>query len=291
VFGWFASWHTFLPMLFARVQRKPSILVIGGYDLANVPDIGYGHQRGGFKKHLSRATMRLARRLITNSHFSAREACENAALNRGSARVIYHGVPDRFGDFSTRDRELLAITIGNVDRPNLARKGLEPFVAAATLLPEVRFVVVGTWKDDAIEYLRSIAGPNVEFTGWVDDATLDSYYCRAAVYVQASRHEGFGIAVAEAMLAGCIPVVTREGALPEVAGESGVYLDRPQPAEVARGVAQALGMPGEARVQARQRILTHFPMHNREAALAAAVAHLLDSTPALAACIPSGTPT
>jgi glycosyltransferase involved in cell wall biosynthesis len=235
--------------------------------------------------------MRLARRLITNSHFSAREACENAALGHGSARVIYHGVPDGFGDLSTRDRELLAITIGNVDRPNLARKGFEPFVAAAALLPEVRFVVVGAWKDDAIEHLRSIAGPNVEFTGWVDDAALDSYYRRAAVYVQASRHEGFGIAVAEAMLAGCIPVVTREGALPEVAGENGVYLERPQAAEIARGVAQALAMPAEDRVQARQRILTHFPMHNREAAIADAVAQLLDSTPALSACVPTGTPT
>src|SRR5690348_7356673 len=37
VFGWFASWHTFLPLLFARVLGKPSLLVIGGYDLANMP--------------------------------------------------------------------------------------------------------------------------------------------------------------------------------------------------------------------------------------------------------------
>src|SRR5262249_17079609 len=37
VFGWFASWHTFLPMLFARLLGKPSILVVGGYDLARMP--------------------------------------------------------------------------------------------------------------------------------------------------------------------------------------------------------------------------------------------------------------
>ncbi|MGH9945490.1 MAG: glycosyltransferase family 4 protein, partial [Pyrinomonadaceae bacterium] len=50
VFGWFASWHTFLPLLFARLAGKPSLLVIGGYDLANLPEDGYGHQRGGVKK-------------------------------------------------------------------------------------------------------------------------------------------------------------------------------------------------------------------------------------------------
>src|SRR5829696_375855 len=50
VVGWFASWHTCLPVLCARLLGKPSLLVVGGYDLANMPAIGYGHQRGGLKK-------------------------------------------------------------------------------------------------------------------------------------------------------------------------------------------------------------------------------------------------
>src|SRR5678816_508386 len=40
VFGWFASWHTFLPLLFAKLLRKPSLLVIGGYD-----PVSYTHLR------------------------------------------------------------------------------------------------------------------------------------------------------------------------------------------------------------------------------------------------------
>src|SRR5918998_1859092 len=47
VFGWFASWHTFLPVTLAWLLRKPSVMVIGGFDTANMPDISYGHQRGG----------------------------------------------------------------------------------------------------------------------------------------------------------------------------------------------------------------------------------------------------
>src|ERR671936_2759987 len=50
VFGWFASWHTFLPFAFARLLGKPSLLVTGGFDTANVPEIGYGYQRGGAAK-------------------------------------------------------------------------------------------------------------------------------------------------------------------------------------------------------------------------------------------------
>ena len=67
----------------------------------------------------------------------------------------------------------------------------------------MRFLFVGRWHDDAIEELRAIARDNVTFTGWLSDAELHAVYRRAAVYVQASRHEGFGMAIAEAMLAGC----------------------------------------------------------------------------------------
>ncbi len=108
------------------------------------------------------------------------------------------------------------LTVGNVDRPNLQRKGLEPFVRAAALLPGRRFVVVGAWLDDAIEQLRAIAPPNVTFTGRLSDAQVQDQLRRAAVYVQASLHEGFGMSLAEAMAAGCVPVVTRAG--PMVAG-------------------------------------------------------------------------
>src|SRR5437867_6368374 len=54
VFCWFASWHSFAPVLFARCHGKPSIVVIGGYDTANVPQAGYGSQRGGARRFLSR---------------------------------------------------------------------------------------------------------------------------------------------------------------------------------------------------------------------------------------------
>jgi glycosyltransferase involved in cell wall biosynthesis len=266
VFGWFASWHTFLPLLTARLQGKRSMLVIGGYDLANLPDIGYGHQCGGPKKWISRATIRLAGTLITNSNYSADEARDNAGLRNRRPHVVYHGVPSS-SSCEPCVRERLAITIGNVDRPNLWRKGLEPFVRAAAHLPDVRFVVIGAWKDDAIQHLRSVAGSNVEFTGLVDDTTLQSYCRRASVYVQASRHEGFGMSVAEAMLAGCIPVATRTGALPEVIGECGFYSESPAPRDIARAVEAALNAPETMRDDARQRIQIRFAPMRRQAAL------------------------
>jgi glycosyltransferase involved in cell wall biosynthesis len=263
VFGWFASWHTFLPFIMASISHKPSVLVVGGYDLANMPEIGYGHQRGGLKKWVSRRTMRLASRLITNSTYSREEAIRNAAVFTGQIEAVYHGVPDHFGSLPPGPRARMALTVGNVDRSNLQRKGHEPFVRAAALLPDVRFVLVGTWKDDAIEYLRSIATANVTFTGRVSDEALLDYYRQAAAYVQPSLHEGFGLSVAEAMLAGCVPVTTEAGALPEVTGNCGERLQAADPEEISRRVRAALEYSEETRASIRMRILEKFPMNSR----------------------------
>lgn len=262
VFGWFASWHTFVPMLIARFLGRPSILIIGGYDLANMPEIGYGHQRGGIRKWVSQGTMQMSTYLITNARYSRKEAERNAGIPKERLTVVYHGIPDPFGKLPEKSNERLVLTVGNVDRPNLWRKGHELFVRAASHLPEHNFVLVGAWKDDSIDYLRDIASPNVTFTGWVEDDVLFDYYRRASVYVQVSAHEGFGLSVAEAMLAGCVPVLTRAGALPEVVGDAGLYTE-PNADALADTIMKTLDTDQEQRRRARERILREFPLEKR----------------------------
>ena len=263
VFGWFASWHTFLPIEFAKLLGKPSLLVIGGYDLADMPEIGYGHQRGGLKRWVSRRTMRSAGCLVTNSRYSQGEAVRNTSLSNEQVRTIYHGVPDPFGALPKGPRACMALTVGNVDHSNLQRKGHEAFVRTAALLPDVSFVLAGAWQDSAVDHLRAIATPNVTLTGWLTDEALTDYYRRASVYVQVSLHEGFGLSVAEAMLAGCVPVVSRAGSLPEVTGNSGIFVDTLEPRTIADAIAEALTYPEEARAPIRQRIVDEFPLEKR----------------------------
>jgi len=278
VFGWFASWHTLLPLEFARLLGKPSVLVVGGYDLADMPEIGYGHQRGGVKKWLTRRTMYAASCLITNSQYSRGEAASNGTVAKQTVHAIYHGVPDRFGALPDGARSRMALTVGNVNRSNLQRKGHAAFVRTAALMPGIDFVLVGDWQDSAVEQLRAIATPNVKLVGRVSDQELDDYYRRASVYVQASRHEGFGLSVAEAMLAGCVPVVTRAGALPEVTGESGIFVATPEPTVLAQAIEKALAYPGAGRAAIRQRILDRFPMEKRGRALEDLVRPLMNGS-------------
>lgn len=273
IVGWFASWHTFFPVLFGSFRHRPSILMVGGYDTANMPEIAYGSQRGGFKKWVSQTTMRKATRLVTQSNYTRGEAIKNARLDEDRLTVIYHGL-DVHASKSNAAKESLVTTVGNVDRINLQRKGLEPFVRAAALLPGIPFVLIGEWKDDAIDHLKSIATPNVEFTNHVSETELNLYLSRARVYVQASRHEGFGLAVAEAMLRECVPVVTRAGALPEVVGEAGIYVDSTESSALAGAVRAALGAGDAQRRGARERIEREFPLERRREKLLALIDQL-----------------
>lgn len=275
IYCWFASWNSFWTLLYAKVLRKPSILVIGGYDVANLPEADYGHQRGGLGKLVSRWAMSLASIILPFSVYSQQEAEKNVGISVERMKVVYLGVPDPFIELPQRPRAQMVLTVGAVDWSNLKRKGLEPFVRAAVFLPDLKFVLVGGCTDNSIEYLRSIAPTNVIFAGRVSQEELLDYYSEAAVYVQASLHEGFGLSVAEAMLAGCIPVTTCAGSLPEVVGDCGFFSDSADPFDIANAIENALNSPESIRHKARERILVQFPMKKRKKLLEDAIWSIL----------------
>jgi len=263
---WFAGWHAILPATVAWLLRKPVVVITGGYDVANVPEANYGMQRGGIARIASRWVLRRATRLMANSHSGAREAA--AAAPRATIDVVHHGVPDLAPDADPDAPREGALTVGVIDRANLERKGLRAFAGAAALLPDVPFTLAGRVDDEAA---AAELNPAAKQVGRVDDGELARQYGSAAVYVQASRHEGFGMAVAEAMAAGCVPVVTASGALPEVVGDTGVVVAEPSAEAVADGVRRALALGPDARRKARARVLDQFTLERREHGLLATV--------------------
>jgi glycosyltransferase involved in cell wall biosynthesis len=139
------------------------------------------------------------------------------------------------------------ITLGRL-APN---KAIEDVLAALVVArahgdPEATLEVVG--RPDVGSYGRALRrfadelglGRAVRFAGARSDGEVADALSRADVYVVASRHEGFGVPVLEAMAAG-LPVVANEaGALPEVVGEAGVLVDATDPYALAAAVDRAL---------------------------------------------------
>ncbi|MHB8626241.1 MAG: glycosyltransferase [Aggregatilineales bacterium] len=266
VFCWFASWHSLMPVWLARLHRKPAHVHIGGYDVARVPEADYGSQRGGLRKAVSRAVIHNATTMTASSAFLRNEAINNSGADPKRITTLYLGiVPVSSNVVSPQplNKRDMILTVGGIWRENLLRKGLLPFVRAAKLLPNLPFVLAGDFFDSSVEVLKAEAAPNVEITGRVSDEKLGELYNAAKIYVQASLHEGFGMSVGEAMLAGCIPVVTHNGSLPEVVGDVGVYAASNDPTDIASAIRSALTMCESNAEAAQQRILTHFSLDQR----------------------------
>ncbi|MDQ3573027.1 MAG: glycosyltransferase family 4 protein [Actinomycetota bacterium] len=254
------------------MRSKPSLLIFGGFDTASMPEIGYGSQRGGLRRRLVHRTAGLATRLVTNSDYSLSEIGENTTIDPARVTVVHHGIPDRFADAPAAPaRKRRALTVGAVYSVNLTRKGHGSFVEAASGLPDVEFVLAGAWWDATGERLARESPSNVRLTGYLSDGELDELFRTSAVYVQPSLHEGFGMSLAEAMLAGAVPVVTRAGALPEVVGETGVVIEGPTAETVAAGIRRALELGPAAGIAARERIRTTFPYERRRDGILAEV--------------------
>lgn len=100
-----------------------------------------------------------------------------------------------------------------------------------------RLLIAGTGRDR--EALEALAGPNVEFLGYVPDAEVGELYARCRAFIFPGR-EDFGITPLEAQAAGR-PVIAygAGGALDTVVeGETGTFFHEPTAEALAEAVAR-----------------------------------------------------
>lgn len=262
----------------AKALRCPIALITGGYDVACMPEIGFGSMIRPKLRRLVVAMLNMADVVLTFSDYSQTEVLRYARPRR--MLTVYPGVDvNRFRPaegVSWEQRECMVITASSVGHAFIRQKGLDTFVRAAAYVPEARFVLIGKFVDDAIDMLRAEAPANVEFTGrFLADEEYVRYLQSARVYVQASAHEGFGLSLAEAMAAGCVPVAANVTAMPEVVGEAGFYAPVGNAQAFAEAVRMALRDDGRLSLAAHERIVRHFTLDRRERALVAEMRRLL----------------
>jgi len=273
IFVWFAGFQAFISVFLAKVFNKKMVVVTGGYDAAYVPEINYGVFTCWWRAIMAFFVYRNADLVLAVSKYTKKELLQHVTPKK--VYVIYNGVDTKMFSTSFDDKEKYVLTVGAINKSNLKKKGLETFVKAAKYLPNIRFVLVGQYVDDSINYLRKIASKNVEFTGYVPFNRLLELYGKGMVYAQLSYHESFGVALAEAMSCGCIPVVTKRAALPEVAGECGVYVPYGDAEATARAIQEAFNREELGRC-ARERVCRMFPLERREEKLIEALSRLIN---------------
>lgn len=259
-FAWFANDHAGVAVTASRLVGTPSIVVVGGSDVAYVPELDYGRfTRSPRQTVPTRIALRHADLLLAVSEFTREETLERVEPRR--IEVVPNGVDvDAFRPAETTER--VAVTVAPAVPGRVRLKGLETVAEASRRADDVDFVLIGRLDAGVRDRLQRI-GPDLEMTGWLDHEEVRDRLGRAAVVCQPSYRESFGLAVAEGMASGCVPVVTERGALPEVAGDVGRYVPYGDAEAVARTVEEAADAPASAGQAARERIVERFSLARR----------------------------
>lgn len=270
LFVWFATVRAWPLVLRAQRQGKPIVLVIGGYEVVHRPDLNYGTARKLLHRQATQSMLNRATRVLTVSKSSHRDLLANFRVDPARTRVIPHGFED-LAEGIARPKLTSVLTVGYGREDTWQLKGLAEFFAAAAQMPDVSFVHVGGIAPAVLQRKVGTLPPNVKLVGAVPYADIGSYYAPAQVYLQMSRHESFGCAVAESMLFECVPVVSRGGALPEVVGDAGIIVESWAIADVVAAIRNALALPTSAGEKARRRVLTEFSYARRRDQLLAVI--------------------
>ncbi len=207
---------------------------------------------------MTRLSARAARRVITDSHGAAAELAEALRLPKERLTVIYPGVlpaasPDP-NDGYFRSNTVLAIASPdprkNIDLlyRALGQEGRQFPNGAAPRLDLVCSSDAAARRAEAAIAARGVRGARL--LRGVDDTLLRTLYASVGVFTWPSLREGFGLPPLEAMSCGCPVAASRAPAMPEVLGDSVVYFDPNDPAELAVVLARLLNEPAAAR-QAR----------------------------------------
>ncbi len=218
VYTFFASMHAVPAVIVAKARGRRFVVSVGGYDVAYVPEHGYGLRARWPHRLVPGFVMRRSDRVLAISE-AAREEAVAAGAPADRVEVVHLGLPERRVDApeaTPRDPDQV-VTIAYVSAVSFSRKGIDRFVAAARNDPGRRYVLVGRVADDVVERLGD-PPDNLRITGHVDDDELDRILWSSGVYAQFSWHEGFGASLVEAMQAGCRPVIAPGPAMLEVTG-------------------------------------------------------------------------
>lgn len=278
VYSWFANLNAFFVVLFCMILRKKSVIVTGGYDVANVPDIDYGSLLNPISARIVKFVLENADKILPFSNYAKEEVL--SITGKANFDMIPLACDTARFKPGKEEKENMVLTVCHVKKGNIARKGLETFLESAGLLPEIKFVLIGSHRDDSINYLRKISPSNVEFTGYVSEEELVRWYQRAKVYCQLSYQEGEGAggALGEAMACGCIPVVSSKAvALRETVGNYGFYVPYGDAKATAEAIKLSLHSPSELGTRTRERMKKMFSRKRREKRLSNLINNLLNA--------------
>jgi len=214
--------------------------------------------------------VRRADRIIAVSEQTKRDLVRLLGVPQEKVTTVYNGVDERFRAAGLRNPgaerpesaalkrklglpERFVLHVGTLEpRKNLVRL-IAGYEQAVRGREDIALVLAGRkgWlyepivaAAERVNRQSGVTGARVVFVDYVYDGDLPLLYRMAEVFAYPSLYEGFGLPVAEAMSCGTPVLVSGDGALAEVVGDSAVAVNALSVDSIAQGLSRLLGDEG-----------------------------------------------
>lgn len=280
----FAGYHSFLPVLVAKLMRKKSIIILGGTDCVGFPSIKYGCFYNKNLKHFTKISLKKANLLLPVSEtlvFTDYSYNKDDYPHQGykyfipNIKTNHITIPNGYdskkweNNIEKIERTFITIAADLGSRFGVKLKGIDLILDAAQLLSNCTFYIVGGNK------IQQQLPDNVIPIENLPHEELPKFIGNKQFYLQLSMSEGFPNALCEAMLSGCVPIVSNVGAMPVIVSDKGYILKEKNKQLLVDLINLALNEYSiEKSKEAVKQIKDNFTIENRKQMLNSAIKNL-----------------
>lgn len=278
-----AGYHSLMPSILSRLKLKKHIIVLHGTDSNIVHCINYGNLSKPILGWATRQSIKWADLLLPVSPSLIQSDSDynddkdvsfglkkNIPDLKTQYQVVYNGVEIKkfpLTEYNRKPNTFLTVASGLNKSVTSKLKGIDLIIELARNNPDYSFTIVGS--NSVFGYDNSLT--NIRLVGPVNHNDLYNYYQGHKYYLQLSMSESFGLSLCEAMLCGCVPIVSHVGYMPEIVGDYGVVLDKKDDQLLNKIVKKAVddfhSDTKEQMVNRRQSIIDRFDITLRSQAL------------------------
>jgi glycosyltransferase involved in cell wall biosynthesis len=271
----FGGYWSFFPSLLGKIFRKPVYIILHGTDCASIPELNYGSLRIPLLKWFCERSYSWASMLLPVSHSLVKSS--NDFFHPGKQQpngfmhhfpylgTPYKVIPNGFDtgfwkpDEKTVKNGKTFMAVMSAEQYIL--KGGDLITEIAKRMQDYTFYIAGMQAPKGIQIPN-----NVSFLGKIVPAEIRNYYQKSDYYFQLSIFEGFGCALCEAMLCGCIPIGSGVNHIPEIIGQTGSILKKRDVNLLEKKIKSLMDLnkgEEENSIQ-RERIVNNYSLDNRK---------------------------
>jgi glycosyltransferase involved in cell wall biosynthesis len=240
------------------IKKYPTVVTVHDLTPLVFPDHFPAGLKGKLRWQIQKQNLRNTDMLITDSEASKQDIIKIVGVADTDVRVTYLAAGREFRKLNAADIDHDALRrkyhlpkkfilyVGDVtwnkNLPNLIRATTKAGVTLVMIgksLMQTDYDKINPWNKDLVEVQKLCeTDTNILRLGFVPTDDLVGLYNIASLFIMPSHYEGFGLPIIEAMQSGCPVITTRNGSLPEVAGDAAVFVDGNNIEAIADGITK-----------------------------------------------------